>query len=226
MTSQAIDISKERAADPIEVVPETPRLDARVDLRQMFPQSIRLPFAESFLHLIGLALVTAGYISLATRLPPATGSPNIVDGTEFILRCIFYIAVCIGGGKLIYELLCYLVYRYSIELEHLTITRGILFRTRASVPIAKINDVSLSRGPVEILFGLYNLTILTASPTANHGTIEGLPSKSAHGLQAYLLALVETTLPNVQDRVAENLIERASTGGYRAESNPSATDPQ
>ena len=176
----------------------------------MFPQSIRLAFAESFLYLIGLALVVTGYISFASQLPPAADTPNIIDGAEILLRWVLYLAISICGGKLIYELLCFLVYRYSIELEHLTVLRGILFRTRASLPLAKINDVTLHRGPIEILFGIYSISVLTASPTASDGTIEGLTSKSAHGLQSYLLALVETTLPDVRENVAGNILERSA----------------
>ena len=201
--------NKVRATRPIATVPSVEAVETRVDLREMFPQSIRLAFEESFAYLIGLFLITAGYIWFATSLPVLPEGPSLIGSTELVLRWFFYIAVTICGGKLLYELIYFLVYRYTIELEHLTITRGVLFRTRTSFPIAKINDVSLRRNPIEILFGVYNLTILTASPVANSGTIEGLPARSAHGLQSYLLALVETTLPDVREKVAENVLERA-----------------
>lgn len=210
MTTQKSEQPKPNITRPISAVPNEPKIESRVDLKELFPQSIRLAFAESFVYLAGLAFVVIGYIAIAMQLPPPASSAMAVRGTEYLLRWFLYIAITVGGGKLFYELACFWVYRYRIELEHLTIERGILFRSRASVPLAKINDVTLMQTPVELLFGLHTLTILTASPTEAHGQIEGLPTKSARALQAYLLALVETTLPDVRDRVAMDIVERAA----------------
>lgn len=204
------ELPKSSATQPIDSVPRPSKLEARVDLKEMFPLSIRVAFRESFLYLLGLAFVVAGYIAIALQLSHVATLPEMAQSTEFALRSALYVAITVCGGKLLYEILCFWVYRYTIELEHLTITRGILFRSRASFPLARINDVSLTREPLDILFGIYTLTILTASPTSEYGSIDGLPSRSAHGLQAYLLALVETTLPDVREEVAESIVERSA----------------
>jgi membrane protein YdbS with pleckstrin-like domain len=205
-----IEEEKTAVTEPIVETPATAKVQTRLDLKQMFPQSARLAFEESFFYLLGLAVVTTGYIWASLQLPHVSDGNIVTDGTESILRSIFYVAVVIAGGKLLYEVVFFLAYRYTIELEHLTISRGVFFPSRASFPIAKINDVSLHRNPIEILFGLYNLTILTASPGNDYAAIEGLPKRSAYGLQTYLLALVETTLPAVRDKKADDILERSA----------------
>lgn len=195
---------------PIRAVPQEPEIETRVDLKEMFPQSIRLAFARSFVYLLGLVLVVIGYVVIAMQLPSPQASSMGTRGVDFLLRSTLYVAVLISGGKLIYELLCFWVYRYRIELEHIVIERGIFFRTRSAVPLARIHDVTLLQTPIDMLFGLRSLTILTASPTESHGEIEGLPSKVAFAFQAFLLALVETTLPDVRERTAAEIIKRAA----------------
>lgn len=202
---------KEEVSTPIESVPLVGTLPTRLDLRALYPQSIRLAFAESFPYLLGFVLVFAVYVGFLFEYH-VDGAPSpIIDAAEFALRYAFYVALSVAGVKLLYELLCFLLYRYAVELEHLSIVRGVLFRSRTAFPIARINDVSLHRTPIEILFGLYTLTILTASPVSNFGSIEGLTGTSARALQAYLLALVETTLPDVRGKLAKNVLEQTAT---------------
>ena len=177
---------------------------ARVDLRILFPQTLRLVALKSRYAIGMMTLIVVVYVMSAISFPPESGQAS--QAIDIPMRLLFYAGMTAAAAHVIYELLLFLSYGYGIEREHLTIIYGLFFRTRASFPIGKINDVSLHRTPIEMLFGVTTLTILTASPTGQYGSIEGLPPSTAQGLQAYLLALVETTLPDVDDRKASTLL--------------------
>lgn len=213
---QSSEISKRAVAEPIqapsaESIAEP--LPQRIDLRQAFPISWRLVIANSLLHILLLGISVAAYSLIILRDPIESGATN--NSYRLFSNWIYYSVVLVCGSKIFAELIGFLSWKYSIELEHISIAHGLLFRSRSSFPIAKINDVSIHRSPIEILLGLHTLTILTASPSAVDGSIHGLPSSSAYGLQAYLLALLETTLPDLKEHVAEDVLaHRHPTAGH------------
>lgn len=182
------------------------RIATRVDLKERFPQSYRIIFSRSFWFILALITVGIGYFVFnnASEENPG-GDLDYVTRYAFDAFMLAVIVICLV--KIIYEFFFHLVYTYKIELEHFTITRGIFFRSRASFPIARINDVSLKRTFIDLLFGLYTLDVLTASAVYQFGIVEGLGKKAAVDLQTYLLAMVESTLPNVPEKEVEKVFE-------------------
>jgi membrane protein YdbS with pleckstrin-like domain len=191
-------------ADPLSISGQT--APARINLREQFPISARLVLLESIECIIILVITVIGYFQLSIRYGGSYLSGPLQDANSFdvgsFIDTLYYLIVSICVAKILYELLNYILCRYAIELEHLTITRGLFFRSRSSFPVAKINDISLHRSPGQIILGLHTLTLLTAAPTGQYGSIEGLPSRSAYGLQTFLLSLLETTLPHMKDHEA------------------------
>lgn len=193
-------------ADEFEAIKAVP---TRVDLKERFPLTLRYIFCKSFWFLLATGLIAAARIWIGTYHPPIN-DPSleiahgaIQKGMGSFFDYLFFAAFICTVLKLIYEFVFRAMFTYSIELEHLTVTRGIFFRSRSSFPLARINDVSLKRTPVEMLFLLYAIDVLTASPISTYGRIEGLSKKDAVDLQTYLLALVETTLPDVREKAAD-----------------------
>lgn len=187
-------------------------LPTRLNLKELYPHTFRSIFAKSFWPLLALLVVTIGYYYAVSDIDNLGNSEVPIESLSaqtlyYILRVVSVICI----GKLIYEFLFWLTYSYYLEVEHLTIVRGLIYRTRASFPIAKINDVSLKRNLIELIFGIYVVDILTASPEVNFGEIYGLSKKNAVNLQTHLLALVETTLPDVKENVVEAAMERDLT---------------
>jgi membrane protein YdbS with pleckstrin-like domain len=182
------------ALDEFESVKEIP---TRVNLKMRYPQSPFVIIEKSVWFLLAIVVVLLGYYQLNQPELDQAFYEEAARGVKIVFDYLLVVILILTGIKIIYETLHHLMYNYNIELEHLVITRGVFMRTRASFPIAKINDASLTRNFVELIFGLYSLNILTASPTLTTGTISGLRKKEAVDLQAYLMLLVETTLPQI-----------------------------
>lgn len=179
-------------------------LPTRDELSARFPRQARSILARSFWFLLAGLFAVVAYLVLAAT--PLTSAPAGLEAA--ILRLtnwILLITVLIVAIKLLYEVVYFLMFSYAIELEHLTITKGVFFRSRSSFPMAKVNDVSIQRSPIELLFGLYAINVLTASPVSTYGRVGGLNRRNAASLQAFLLALVETTLPDVKEAAAERI---------------------
>ncbi len=185
---------------------EQSNLDEVIDLKRSYPQSIRYVFLKSLPWLVITVLVTAFYIGAFLRMPSELkASPSVrflaVGSTALFMTCI-----AVTFFKILYEYLELLCYDYKIELEHLVVSQGLFFKMRSSIPLAKIIDVHLFKGPRQMLFGLYELRIFTPGALDTVVRIEGLPDANAIGLQNHLLALVETTLPPVDEQAAGNVV--------------------
>lgn len=124
------------------------------------------------------------------------------------MTIVFLLTAIIFLGKLAYEYLYYLMFAYVIEQEQFTITQGVLLRERSALPLVKINNISLKRTPLEFLFGLHTVEVLTASPITTDCTVIGLSKKNAIDLQTYILALVETALPKVTESTADAMVHQ------------------
>lgn len=185
-----------------------PSLPTRVYLKQRYPQSWRNILRRCFLPFLALVLAAIGFIQVGSITDLDTRAGELL---QQLMTYLFTVTLVVAVFLLIYEFLYHFLYDYVIELEHLTITRGVFFRSRSSFPIAGINDVSLQRNFFELLFGLHSLSVLTASPVSEFGSIEGLPKSSAIGLQSHLLILVETTRPNVNENAAEKIMANVLT---------------
>lgn len=74
-------------------------------------------------------------------------------------------------------------YRYRIDDEKADLRRGVLFITHTMVPIERIHQVDVSRGPINRAFGLADVTITTAGGEV---TIEHLEEDVAEDVAARL----------------------------------------
>jgi membrane protein YdbS with pleckstrin-like domain len=182
-------------------------LGTRVDLRELYPISARMILARSFWVLAAMLVAATGYILFVSSLSTAIDAETLNRGTQEILELILVATIIASCIRIVYEVIYFFWYSYTIELEHITVTRGVLVRSRSSIPIARINDASLIRTPIDLIFGIYSLTFLSASPVKEYLIINGLNRTNAVNLQAHLLALVETTLPNVKEGQAEKALE-------------------
>ena len=175
-----------------------------INLRKMFPLAYRSILKRSIHWIAGFALLMI-LISLVDRINP---HDETMASQIYFLFCLtlLLLGVVLLCCKLLYEVVYHHIYYYGIELEHLVISRGIFFKTRASFPLSSMTDLYLHRDPIDLLFLLYNLNVTTPSPVAEHGSIEGLSTKKGAALQNYLLALVNTTTtPTDEDAATDTL---------------------
>ncbi len=74
-------------------------------------------------------------------------------------------------------------YRYRLDDDKVEIRRGIITITHSLVPIERIHQVEVRRGPINRTFGLANVNITTAGGTA---TLEYLDESTAESIAAKL----------------------------------------
>ena len=154
-----------------------------VDLQKECPISSRLafkkatPFILSFIGILGFSFGLNYILSDAI----AEETLNRFQTFALILLCISFL---LALGKLLFEIVEIVYYRYGIEAGHFVISKGIFLKGRGSFPLSRITDVYVDRTFLDFIFGLYSLHIST--PTMISGAfarIDGLTLKSAMRLQ-------------------------------------------
>lgn len=86
-------------------------------------------------------------------------------------------------------------YRYSswrLDESGIEIRKGVLWRHRISVPIARVQHVDVSQGPIQRQFGLAELTIHTAGTQNSSVKLEGLAHPVAVQLRDDLISKRES----------------------------------
>jgi len=74
-------------------------------------------------------------------------------------------------------------YRYRIDDDKVEIRRGIVTITHTLVPIERIHQVQVAKGPINRMFGLANVVITTAGGVT---TLEYLDETTAEGIASKL----------------------------------------
>jgi len=57
-------------------------------------------------------------------------------------------------------------YKYLIDADRIEIIRGVIFVSRTVVPINRIHQINVSRGPIDTAFGVAKVSVITAGSTA------------------------------------------------------------
>lgn len=87
-------------------------------------------------------------------------------------------------ARIRYEYSSYLVGERQIEVR-----RGAMFRTELTIPYHRVQHVDVSAGPLEQLFGLRSLTLVTAASTIS-GAIAGIEPDEADRVRTVVLARI------------------------------------
>ena len=73
------------------------------------------------------------------------------------------------------------------EGEGVVLNRGVWWRSEVWVPIARLQHIDVSQGPLDRRWGMARLTLHTAGTHDHASSIDGLPVEQAHALRAALL---------------------------------------
>ncbi|MBQ2812609.1 MAG: PH domain-containing protein [Clostridia bacterium] len=124
------------------------------------------------------------YQSLSKRAKTVMLLTAIIQGILFSAAALLIIAKVFGRGSetgLVLALVCaalaiaYIIivpivrfkrYRYLIETDRIEIVEGVFFIKRTLVPIDRIHQISVSRGPIDSAFGVAKVSVITAGATA------------------------------------------------------------
>ena len=92
---------------------------------------------------------------------------------------------------LVFPVLRFRRYKYLIDADRIEIIRGVLFVSRTVVPINRIHQINVSRGPIDTAFGVAKVSVITAGSTA---VLRFLDEDEAQTIALYLNKRVENKL--------------------------------
>jgi uncharacterized protein len=116
--------------------------------------------------LLGATELTARSADLLGAVPPGL-IPGMVAGITAVVTAIW-------------PPLAYRRWSYRLGAEALEIRRGVVVQRQSSVPYRRVQQVDLSRGPIDRLLGLTTADLTTAAATTD-GSVPGLaPSDAEH----------------------------------------------
>ena len=104
---------------------------------------------------------------------------------------IYACAALLTAFFLIRPVLYYRFYRYAITDDRIDTRQGVIIRSHTVVPIERVHQVEVVRGPINGLFGLANVTVTTAGGTAKIKFLENSVAESiVNGLNEVINKIV------------------------------------
>jgi membrane protein YdbS with pleckstrin-like domain len=128
-----------------------------------------------------LAVVVAAAIAVLLLIPAGSGAAIAKDAVG-LLVLVAVIVWCV------LPLLRWKTTSYELTTRRLRLRQGILTRTGRDFPLARISDVSFSRGPVERLLGCGRLIVESAG---EHGQLVLSEIPQVERVQATLFQLAD-----------------------------------
>lgn len=96
------------------------------------------------------------------------------------------VAAVVGVVSLFFTWLGWRNFTYRVCDDEVVIERGVLNRSRRSIPLERIQDVSIEQKPLARLFGLALVRIETGSGEKDEGKLDSVALAEAHRLRAAL----------------------------------------
>ncbi len=101
----------------------------------------------------------------------AFGAPYLLAATESLRRAlgVATLACLIAWAALLVVVVAvlppirYARWRYELTDDYLDVAKGIVWRTRHTVPFIRVQDTDTRQGPIMRAFGLASVTVSTAS---------------------------------------------------------------
>jgi putative membrane protein len=127
------------------------------------------------------------------------GSPSVILGLPVLLAWSRGENVPLGllaagilllmGATLLSSWIGWRFFTYQILPGQLVIERGLIRRTRRSIPAERIQDVSITQGPLSRVLGLAQVRIETGGGEADEGRLDSVSLSEAHRLRAVLRSI-------------------------------------
>ncbi len=110
-----------------------------------------------------------------------------IDQSIFNPMYIGLTALAIGVAYAIANLIAIRFHGFAIREHDVLYQRGLFFRKRVAIPIARIQHVEVGSGPLERFLGLSRLQLFTAGTAGSDLLIRGIDEKTADAMRRYLL---------------------------------------
>jgi membrane protein YdbS with pleckstrin-like domain len=135
---------------------------------------------------VAYAVLVAAFLALMVLSREAFGSARDAVWTVGIVALVLILAYVVAAPRVFYAR-----YRYLISDDKVDVRYGILVLRHIMVPIERVHQVEVSRGPINNMLGLGHVNITTAGGTA---TISYLEIDEAEKIADRLNRLVGTIL--------------------------------
>lgn len=150
------------------------------------------------------------------RLDPRTilvkalpGLPSVIFAVPIILAAsrggepalIFALTMLalLVGLMLFFRWVSWRKFTYEVLPDQIVISRGVLHRTRRSIPAQRIQDVSITRRPLARLLGLAEVRIETGGGEKDEGRLDSVSLAEAHRLRELLCGISRRVAAPVGD---------------------------
>ncbi len=154
-----------------------------VDLDQQYPIAMRFSVRKSYGWIILGVIACISFI----MIHGLAGFGHMDDPFTRAHVTVFRISLLGLIVSISYWELYRRSFSYQIEGFRLLIQRGIFFKVYASVPLLPVADILVRRGFSDMIFGLYNVSLLIPVSAGDHMcTISGLTKEASFGLREYL----------------------------------------
>ena len=115
------------------------------------------------------AMYLSGAITIAVAVAFAAFGLYVSDAVAafpWVLPLAVVVVVLIAAYELISPSIFYKHYRYRMDEDCIEVRRGVIFHSHTLVPVERIHQVNVSKGPILRKFGLADVTITTAGGVA------------------------------------------------------------
>jgi len=129
---------------------------------------------------------------------------GILTMTLLVVCSIFWLSFVISAGAFIALLVLILFisfglvyiwavlfferYFYSVRPDGVYINRGIWFKSERVIPYERVQHITVTRGPMEIIYGIFDINIFTAG-TGSMGSSAG--SRGMFGAEGFIPGLLD-----------------------------------
>ena len=136
-----------------------------LEYKMLVPASKKSMYLGNAILIVALAaMAAAAYYFLKDNMLVIAG----------ILACV---AVCVVY-LLVRPILYYRFYRYAITDDRIDVRQGVIIRTHTVVPIERLHQVEVVRGPINSIFCLSNVKVTTAGGVADIKFLEQAVAES------------------------------------------------
>lgn len=168
-----------RHAHPLTVIETADTMGEPGAWQQLHPRTVTLWRLQLLVRgLVFLVVVAAG----GAILHQSTESidPVIAVGV------IGFVLLIIVAGAAFWPSVAYRHWRYRLAPDALELERGVVTRRRSIVPYGRVQQVDLTRGPIDRSLGLTGARLLTASSSTD-GAVPGLSPEDAEAFRRLVL---------------------------------------
>ena len=161
-----------------------------MNLKAMYPQPRRVILRDT----LSWFLLSVTLVVFIAQLRDGLTIPGFIDRDLLILKksALLVGVLLVLAARMIYGFLHRATYQYRIHRGRLQITRGVVVREEALLPLMPLTELYIKRSWIDLLFGLSNVYIAVILERAQRiGEIRGLRHRDALRVRDEILHVIE-----------------------------------